>query len=133
MIIARTKDGALVRGYLYAGRSLTRGRLNVKTLEGAVLPVELEHLKAVFFVRDFEGDKGYMENKALRTEPDRAGLRVRIRFDDNETIEGVVENSVELLQAPGFFLWPADPESNNSLIYVVKSALLGFKVMGVKN
>jgi hypothetical protein len=114
------------------GRSLSRGVLRMKTLEGRDLPLDLEQLKGIFFVRDYDGNKEYLENKVLTSDPERKGLRIRIRFEDNETMEGVVENSVELLQAAGFFFWPADPKANNELIFVVKSSLLGFRVIGIK-
>ena len=101
-------------------------------LEGEELPVDLSQLKGVFFVRDFKGNENYLETKILTTDPDEPGLRVRLRFEDNETMEGIVENGLDLIQASGFFFWPADPEANNSLIFVVSSALLGFRVIGVK-
>lgn len=110
-----------------------RGELRMISLEGRDLPLDLQQLKGIFFVRDYEGDKGYLENKTLTGDPERKGLRVRIRFEDNETMEGVIENSVEILQASGFFFWPADPQANNELIFVVKSSLLGFRVLGVKS
>jgi hypothetical protein len=47
-------------------------------------------------------------------------------------LEGVTENSLELLTDPGFFFWPGDVHSNNRLIYVLKSALIGFSILGVK-
>ena len=102
------------------------------TLEGQELPVDLGQLKGVFFVRDFKGNENYLESKILTSDPEQPGLRVRLRFEDNETMEGVVENGLDLLQAAGFFFWPADPDANNSLIFVVKGALLGFRVLGVK-
>jgi hypothetical protein len=60
-------------------------------------------------------------------------LRARIRFEDNESLEGITENSLELLVNPGFFFWPGDPKSNNRLIYVVKTALIGFTVLDVSD
>jgi hypothetical protein len=131
-IVARTRRGERFKGYLVDGRSLPRGVLRMKNLEGRDLPLDLEQLKGIFFVRDYEGDREYLENKVLTSDPERKGLRIRIRFEDNETMEGVVENSVELLQAAGFFFWPADPKANNELIFVVKSSLLGFRVIGLK-
>ena len=131
-IIARTKSGKCFKGYLRDGRFLTRGILRMTTVDSQELPVDLNQLKGVFFVRDFEGNKNHLENKILVADPDRPGLRVRLRFEDNETMEGVVENHLELLQAAGFFFWPADPEANNDLIFVMKSSLLGFRVLGVK-
>ncbi len=132
-IIARTRTGKCFKGYLRDGRFLSRGRLRMTTLEGKELPVDLSQLKGVFFVRDFKGNENYLESKILTTEPDQPGLRVRLRFEDNETMEGITENHLDILQASGFFFWPADPDANNSLIFVVKSALLGFRVLGVKD
>lgn len=131
-IIARTKNGKCFKGYLRDGRFLTRGILRMTTIDNQELPVDLNQLKGVFFVRDFEGNKHHLENKILVADPERPGLRVRLRFEDNETMEGVVENHLDLLQAAGFFFWPADPEANNDLIFVMKAALLGFRVLGVK-
>jgi hypothetical protein len=131
-IIARMRRGKCFKGYLRDGRFLSRGRLRMTTIEGQELPVDLHQLKGVFFVRDFKGDKNYLESKILTSDPDQPGLRVRLRFEDNETMEGVVENHLDLLQAAGFFFWPADPDANNNLIFVVKASLLGFRVLGVK-
>lgn len=132
-IIARTRGGKCFKGYLKDGRFLTRGILRMTTLDGQELPVDLTQLKGVFFVRDFEGNKNHLENKILTSDPEQQGLRVRLRFEDNETMEGVVENHLDFIQSNAFFFWPADPEANNNLIFVVKSSLLGFRVLGVKD
>lgn len=132
-VIARTKQGQLVPGYLDKGRLLPRGILKMSDVNGEPLPVDLQKLKGVFFVHDFTGDGDYLEEKSLNVDPNRLGLRVRIRFDDNESLEGVTENTLELLTSPGFFFWPSDAKSNNRLIFVVKTALLGFVVLGVRH
>jgi len=132
-VIARSKQGQLIPGYLDKGRLLQRGILKMSDANKEALPVELEKMKGIFFVRDFSGDRDYLEEKNLHTDPNRPGLRARIRFEDNETLEGVTENSLELLQSSGFFFWPGDTKSNNRLIYVVKSALIGFRVLGVRH
>ncbi len=132
-VIARTRQGQLIPGYLDKGRLLVRGILKMSDGNGEPLPVDLHKLKGVFFVRDFTGDSDYIEEKTLDTDPGRGGLRTRIRFDDNESLEGVTGNSLDLLVSPGFFFWPGDPKSNNLLIYVVKTALIGFTVLGVSD
>jgi hypothetical protein len=132
-IIARTRGGERFKGHLTDGRSIYRGLLRMKSLEGQDLPLDLEQVKGIFFVRDYNGNSGYLESKILSTDPETKGLRVRIRFEDNETMEGVVENCLDFVQESGFFFWPADPKCNNELIFVVKSALLGFRVLWVKN
>lgn len=132
-VIARTRQGQLIPGFLDKGKLLLRGVLKMSDGGGEPLPVDLHKLKGVFFVRNFEGDRDYLEEKTLQHDPMRKGVRARIRFDDNETLEGVTENSLELLTSPGFFFWPGDPKSNNRLIFVVKSALIGFTVLGVRH
>ncbi len=132
-VIARTRQGQLIPGYLDKGRLLVRGILKMSDANGEPLPVDLHKLKGLFFVRDFTGDSDYIEEKTLISDPDRRGLKSRIRFEDNESLEGVTENSLELLVNPGFFFWPGDPKSNNRLIYVVKSALIGFTVLDVSH
>ena len=132
-VIARTRQGQLIPGYLDKGRLLVRGILKMSDVNGEPLPVDLHKLKGLFFVRDFTGDSDYIEEKTLITDPDRRGLKSRIRFEDNESLEGVTENSLELLVNPGFFFWPGDPKSNNQLIYVLKTALIGFTVLDVSN
>ncbi|MFQ5791411.1 MAG: hypothetical protein ACE5JI_13145 [Acidobacteriota bacterium] len=131
-IVVRTRKGEQVKGYLQAGRFLSGGVLHLRTVEGQDLAVEVKDLKGIFFVQDFEGDPSYLESKVLESDPHRRGIRARIRFEDNETMEGVVENSLELLQTQGFFFWPADSRANTQMIYVMKAALLGFSVLGVK-
>ncbi len=132
-VIARTKQGQLVSGYLDKGQLLPRGILKMSDANGEALPVDIHKLKGVFFVHNFTGDGDYLEEKSLQVDPNRLGLRVRIRFDDNESLEGVTENTLDLPTSPGFFFWPGDPQSNNRLIFVVKSALIGFAVLGVRH
>jgi len=132
-IIAGTRKGERFKGTLIDGRSIYRGFLRMKSLEGRDLPLDLEQIKGVFFVRDYEGNAGHIDEKTITTDPEQKGLRVRIRFEDNEMMEGIVENCLDFVQEPGFFFWPSDPDGNNELIFVVKSALLGFRVLAVKN
>lgn len=132
-VIARTRQGQLIPGYLDKGRLLTRGVLKMSDQNGEPVPVDIHKLKAVFFVRDFVGNRDYLEEKTLAQDPDRPGLRARIRFEDNEMLEGVAENSLELLVHPGFFFWPGDKKSNNLLVYVMKSALIGFSILSVRH
>jgi len=85
--------------------------------------IPMKSLKALFFVKSFEGRKEYKEIKFFETHPPIEGLWVRMQFYDREATEGVVRNSLDLLMSPGFFLKPPDPESNNEILYVVKSSL----------
>jgi hypothetical protein len=103
--------------------------------EGSPDTVEIgaDSLKALFFVKNYEGRTDYREFKYFNFTPQVEGLWVRITFYDNERTEGVIHNSMQFLVDPGFFIKPPDPESNNEMAYVIKSSLVEFRVLGVKS
>jgi hypothetical protein len=61
------------------------------------------------------------------------GLWVRVHFHDNEMIEGIISNSRDFVLENGFFLMPTDPNGNNKLVYVLKSGLQDFHILGIRN
>ena len=105
------------------------------TLEGsgAVREVPLAEAKAVFFVATFDGDTHHRALHFHENAPVKEGLWVRVRFQDNESIEGIISNSHDYVLGDGFFMMPTDPDGNNKLIYVLKSRLTGFHVLGLRN
>lgn len=82
--------------------------------------IGLSELKAVFFVRTFEGDPDRHRDNSFENARGQ-GRRILVTFKDGETIAGFTMG-----YAPGrsgFFMIPADAESNNMRIYVVTSAV----------
>jgi hypothetical protein len=80
------------------------------------ISIRLADLKALFFVKEFEGDPNYRAS----TGTDRTSLlerQVRVRFRDGEVLRGTSPSRD--LSGVGFFLIPMDPRSNNRRIYVV--------------
>ena len=96
-----------------------------------VMPVS--DAKAVFFVSTFDGDTEHEALHFHQHAPILPGLWVRVQFQDGEEIEGFVSNSQEYVLGSGFFIMPTDPDGNNRLIYVLKSRLKGFSVLGIRN
>lgn len=87
----------------------------------------VDNLKAIFFVKDYGGDKDYDETKDFGTFS-ASGKKIRATFKDGETITGYT-HSINMDQ-PGFFLVPVDPKSNNERIFVVFSSLNTLEVDG---
>jgi hypothetical protein len=87
----------------------------------------MDNLKAIFFVKDFDGDKNYREMKDLINRP-VSGKKIRAIFKDGEIISGYT-HAINMDQ-PGFFLVPADPKSNNERIFIVFSSLSQLEVDG---
>ena len=83
--------------------------------------VFLQDLKALFFVKDFEGIPARQDDKDFSGAPPLSGRRVEVTFTDGEKIVGTTTGYDP--QRPGFFLIPADPQSNNIRIFAVRSAV----------
>src|SRR5262245_40956491 len=120
-VVARYTDGRLVKGYAFDFRP-PQPRFHLFSSPSAIepsVPILLRELKAVFFVRDFDGNPARRDRK-LSTGQGRPERAVEVRFRDGEVIEGIVEG--DSVDDPGFFLVPTDTGSNNLRVYVVTAA-----------
>jgi hypothetical protein len=89
--------------------------------------IYIDDLKAVFFVKDFSGNKDYKETKGPDGFPG-SGKKIRAIFKDGETISGYTH--VFNMDQPGFFLIPIDPKGNNERVFIVFSSLSTLEVDG---
>jgi len=78
--------------------------------------ISMSDLKAVFFVDDFAGNPQYVEKK--RTSRLTYHNKISIRFHDGEEIIGYAND--DYLGSDVIRIVPADPLSNNTLIFVVR-------------
>ena len=134
-VIIRKLNGEILKGYVEESLDPVAGKENtvaITSLTDELIRVPKSDIKALFFVRKFSGNKEYSEVKFFESQPRIDGLWVRVYFFDNEAIEGIVANSINFLNEDGFYLKPPDPNSNNRLMYIVKSALKDFTVLGVQ-
>jgi hypothetical protein len=118
MIILRYLDGRALKGFSNDfSASRTQFHLWPSAGGSSSLPmiVPLSGLKAVFFVRDFDGDPAYIERQTFATVPH--GRKMEVTFLDGEVVVGSTLNYRP--EGSGFFLCPADSRSNNVRIFVV--------------
>jgi len=93
--------------------------------------IPLEGVKAIFFVKSFEG-KWHDDLRFHDHLPPPECLWVRATFDDGEVIEGLVTNNSNHIIHAGFYMLPIDPEGNNWLMYVRKNKLKDFQILGLR-
>lgn len=97
--------------------------LQIETLEGVVVEVQLSALKAAFFVKTFSGNRDYERPDAQDELRERTqGRFVRVAFRDGEVLVGEVSRDADLSR--GFFLKVLDPNDNNVMVFVNPGALL---------
>jgi hypothetical protein len=128
-VIVTFSDGTSLQGYVNPLR-LPDDPLDVLTTNGEHRQVSLKEIRAVYFVRDFTEDYE-PERKAFFSRPKLDGLWVRLKFRDNETLEGVVSNDLLALLDSGIQITPPDMNGAAVRIFVPRSALSEVTVLGV--
>ncbi len=95
-----------------------RNRFHMEQMDGSIRDVVVEDLKAIFFVKDFEGNKG--RNDSYNDSLSNAGRKTKVKFKDGEIIYGYTLGYSPERQ--GFYLTPADLGGNNERIFIITSA-----------
>lgn len=144
-IVVNLRDGTVVKGYLETAvptdlasllQNPTRGfptRLILQSDNGqGNHEIDVTTAKAIFFVKSFQGDKEKHPVRFYANGPAVHGIWVEVRFNDGEVVEGVIHNSIHHLVEEGFLMSPSDPDSNNEVIYVLKSSISNYRVLGVR-
>jgi hypothetical protein len=121
-IVVRYRDGALLKGYTLdfhpsRGHFSLWPSINARANERVFVP--LTRLKALFFVKDFDGNP-YHVDSADATEPG-AGRRIEVTFLDNEVCKGTTLSYRP--EGAGFFVLPSDGSSNNLRVFVLNAAV----------
>src|SRR5207237_6639215 len=129
-VIVRKMDRDSLNGYVAGTNFVSEGKLELLTQSGKVIFIDLREVKAVYFVRDF-GDTEALGRKAFTTRPRSEGLWVRIEFNDNDMLEGLMPNNLTLLDGEGYLIIPPDTRSNTPRIFVPGSALSSLTVLAV--
>ena len=120
-LVVHMKDGTIHKG-VTQDFDPQREAFHFLPAEGGGIPVRMElvAMKALFWVKDYIGNRQYVARHSF-DQADRPGERTVVTFQDGEEIWGTLTGDVE--GQLGFFLIPADSEDNNIRIFVVRAAL----------
>jgi len=109
---------------------VVEGKLELMNTAGKVVLIELTDVKGVYFVREF-ADMDASLRKTFATRPRTEGLWVRMKFKDNDVMEGLMPNDLTQIANEGFLINPPDSRGNLQRIFVPRSALAELAVLGV--
>ena len=115
-VVVKFKDNTVAKGKtndLFANKA----QFHLEKMSGDMVEISIEDLKAVFFVKDFKGNKDHKDKYIDKIAS--GGRKIKVRFVDGETVVGYT--LAYSLVPHGFFMVPADLQSNNERIFVVKS------------
>jgi hypothetical protein len=121
-VVARFVDGRVLKGTTHDfAPHKPAFHLTVWDAPAArALTIPVGALKALFFVRTYEGDAKHVENGDLETVKGQ-GRKIVVTFADGEVVRGFTTGYSKDKQ--GFFVIPVDPKSNNSRVYAVTAAV----------
>ena len=128
-VIVRKLNRDSLAGYV-ATNFISDAKVELLNTEGNVVWIDLAEIKGVYFVRELSDSEAILR-KTFITRPRAEGLWVRLRFRDNEVMEGLMPNDLAQAGSAGFLVNPPDTQSNTQRIFIPRSALTELKVLGV--
>ena len=127
-LVARYLDGRVVKGHTL-DFSMNKEAFHLSSIDDptAVSEVRIEQLKAVFFVKDFMGNRDYDERAEFDGACPVSCKKMEVTFLDGEKLTGIAE--MYMPNRRGFFLFPADKRSNTEKVFVVNRAVQDVKFL----
>jgi hypothetical protein len=129
-VVVVLDDGRAVKGYLSPAKLGKSESFDLLTQDGEHREIAIEDVRSVYFVREF--DSNYeLARKAFLSRPKLDGLWVRMKFRDNDVLEGVVPNDLLSLLDSGVHITPPDMQGETQRMFIPRAALTEMKVLGV--
>lgn len=128
-VVVRKLNRDTLSGYVSPADFIVGGKVEVLNTSGNVVSIDLNDIKGIYFVREF-GEPDSLR-KTFTTRPRTEGLWVRLRFRDNEVMEGMMPNDLTLMTPDGYLINPPDTRSNTQRIFVPRTALAQLTVLAV--
>lgn len=116
-VVVQFKDGNILKGRS-SDFSPEKKTFHLKLINREEVKINADELKAVFFIKDFKGNRDHQAR--YKDALPWGGKKVKVIFSDGEEIIGYVQHY--LPEVHGFFLTPADLKSNNERIFVIVSS-----------
>ena len=129
-VVVLLLDHSHLNGYLNPATLARAESLDLLTPDGEHVSVAMLAVKSVYFVREFP-EAFQQERKVFLSRPKLDGLWVRLRFRDEDVMEGIVANDLLDLLDSAVQLMPPDLHGNTLRLFIPRSALAEMKVLGV--
>jgi Family of unknown function (DUF6982) len=127
LVVAKYMDGTMVKGFI---RDFTPNQDNFHVVDEEnpekAYTIYLAKLKALFFVKTTTGDSYHVESLDV-SQRQMYGKPISVEFLDGEIITGYTQ--IYHPKQKGFFLFPADEQSNNERIFINRDATRTIKFL----
>ena len=133
--VVKYQNGEIIKGWVEDFRPDRESFILFPLIEYSEeesLEIKFSSLKAVFFVKDFIGDKDYKKVRTFNVDykitPSQRKLIVN--FKDGEHLYGTSHSYGKY--KVGFFVYPIDSKNNNERIFAVHKAIESVRLMEIE-
>lgn len=138
-VIVRRFTGETLPGYLPLSGFVRNRSIDLLDLGGRVIPLLLNDIKHVCYVRDFNLNDSFnperLSRRTFLAKPRTEGLWVRMTFRGGDMLEGLAPIDItladDLIQDEGLQVTPPDTRSNAQRIFVPRSSLTDLQLVAV--
>jgi hypothetical protein len=138
-VIVRRFTGETLPGYLPLSGFVRNRSIDLLDLGGRVIPLLLNDVKHVCYVRDFNLNDSFnperLSRRTFLAKPRTEGLWVRMTFRGGDVLEGLAPIDItvtdDLIQDEGLQVTPPDTRSNAQRIFVPRSSLTELQLVAV--
>ncbi len=134
-VVVKYQNGDIIKGWVEEFKPERESFLLFPLFEYSKeerIEIEFSSLKAVFFVKDFTGNKDYKKvrtfNVDLKITPSQRKLL--INFLDGEHLYGTSHTYGK--HKIGFFVYPIDQKDNSERIFVIHKAIESVRLMKIE-
>lgn len=130
-VVVELANSNQLRGYINPRQFDRREGLELLDEQCQLRTLAWKQVRCVWFVRDWDETKPRPEPARFTRRPRLEGLWVRLRFRDNQVMEGILVNDLLHLSDHGYLLTPPDLTSGQQKVFVPKAALSEIGVLAV--
>jgi hypothetical protein len=138
-VIVRRFTGETLPGYLPLSSFVRNRSIDLLDLGGRVIPLLLNDIKHICYVRDFNLNDSFnperLSRRTFLAKPRTEGLWVRLTFRSGDILEGLAPIDItltdDLVEDAGLQLTPPDTRSNTQRIYVPRSSVTELQLLAV--
>ena len=129
-LVVKFKDGKTIKGWS-TDFGPNKEIFHLHPLEEYskdILEIEVSSLKAVFFVKDYKGNKDYKKVRTFdgSTKGIPSQRKIVIIFRDGENFYGTTHSYSP--ERKRFFVYPIDSKDNNDRVFIVAPAINSVKL-----
>jgi hypothetical protein len=138
-VIVRRFTGETLPGYLPFSNFVRNRAIDLLDLSGRVIPLPLNDIKHICYVRDFNLQDNINPERLTRrsflAKPRTEGLWLRMTFRTGDLLEGLAPLDItltdDLIGDQGLHTSPPDTRANTQRIYVPRSSLSDLQLLAV--